>query len=115
MVREIAVMVVLVTLGVFALAVEAQNNKGAEQIKLAGGTQGVVPFPHHRHQNALGDCLVCHNAFAQAKGSIAQAQAEGRLVKKQVMNAQCIQCHRDLKQAGKNAGPTICVKCHIKE
>lgn len=92
-----------------------QKNTGAAEMKLNGGTQGVIPFPHHRHQQVLGDCLVCHGTFAQEKGSIDKAKAEGTLAKKQVMNKLCIQCHRTEKKAGKNAGPTTCSKCHVKE
>ncbi len=115
MTRWIAVLGVLAGLVVGAFAAEIPKNKGAEQIPLAGGTQGVVTFPHYRHQNALGDCMVCHKLFPQTKGSIAKAQAEGKLEKKQVMNTLCIQCHRDLRDAGKKAGPVICAKCHKKE
>lgn len=117
MVRYIAVALVMVA--VFAFGVSAQNgqqkNMGADQMKLNGGTQGLVPFPHHLHQQTLGDCMVCHSNFAQEKGSIDKAKAESKLAKKQVMNKLCIQCHRTEKQAGKKAGPTTCSKCHVKE
>ncbi|MFZ1985860.1 MAG: cytochrome c3 family protein [Desulfatitalea sp.] len=98
-----------------AFAVEAQTNKGAEQMMLAGGKQGSVPFPHHRHQTALGDCMRCHTLFSQEKGGIAKAQSEGKLVVKQVMNTMCIQCHRERKQAGQPGGPVTCAQCHVKE
>lgn len=110
-----------ISIAVFAVLVMAyggvcaQENKGAEQIVLDGGSRGLVHFPHHRHQNALGDCRVCHHLFAQEKGSIAKGKANGQLVIKQVMTKLCIQCHRDKKQADKPAGPTTCSKCHVKE
>lgn len=118
MVRHfVMVVAVMATIG-FALGVYAQNpqptDKGAEQIKLDGGKQGGVLFPHRRHQATLGDCLICHSFFAQEKGSIQKAKDQGTLAKKQVMNKLCIHCHRAQKQAGKEAGPTTCNKCHIK-
>lgn len=119
MIRYVVVTVVLIAMAAFAFGVNAQNtqqiNKGAEQINLDGGKKGIVPFPHHRHQATLGDCLVCHNTFDQEKSSIQKAKAEGQLAKKQVMNKLCIQCHRAEMQAGKKAGPTTCSKCHVKE
>lgn len=93
----------------------AQTGKGAEQIKLAGGSQGAVPFPHHRHQQNLNDCMACHALFAQEPGSIEKAKAEGQLAPKKVMNTLCIQCHRERKQAGQPSGPISCAKCHVKE
>ena len=115
--RFVAVMVVSAVALLFAWGASAQTGKGAEQIKLAGGSsQGQVPFPHHRHQKAMGDeCMACHALFAQEPGSIAKAQTEGKLAPKQVMNTMCIQCHRDRKQAGQTSGPISCAKCHVKE
>jgi len=108
-----AVLIVLVTMTGWRAF--AQENKGADQMRLEGGGQGSVPFPHHRHQTALGDCLVCHSFFDQEKGAITEAIADGRLVKKQVMNKLCIQCHRRQKQDGKPGGPLTCTQCHKKE
>ncbi len=108
----------MVAMGVallLAWGAAAETNKGAEQIKLPGGAQGVVTFPHHRHQQALNNCMACHTLFAQAPGSIEKAKAEGKLAPKQVMNTLCIQCHRERKQAGQPSGPTGCAKCHVKE
>jgi len=114
--RFVAVVVVLSVALLLGWAAAAQTAKGAEQIKLAGGSQGSVPFPHHRHQKALGDdCLACHAFFAQEPGSIVKSKADGKLAPKQVMNTMCIQCHRDRKQAGQPSGPIGCAKCHIKE
>ncbi|MBI5062340.1 MAG: cytochrome c3 family protein [Desulfatitalea sp.] len=114
--RCMAVMVLSTVALLFAWGATAQTGKGAEQIKLAGGTQGQVPFPHHRHQKALGDdCQACHALFAQEPGSIAKAKTEGKLLPKQIMNTHCIHCHRDRKQAGQTSGPISCAKCHVKE
>jgi hypothetical protein len=113
--RFVAIVVFLAVALLFALGATAPTGKGAEQIKLAGGTQGPVPFPHHRHQQALNDCMICHARFAQAPGSIAKAKTERTLAPKQIMNTHCIQCHRDRKQAGQTSGPIACAKCHVKE
>jgi hypothetical protein len=90
------------------------QNMGAKEMKLAGGSRGEVPFPHFNHQNKLGDCNVCHSLFPQSKGSIEKLKTEGKLKGKQVMNKHCIKCHKAEKRAGNAAGPTTCVKCHIR-
>jgi hypothetical protein len=103
----------IVTTG--AWRVSAVQNGGAEQIALKGGRRGAVPFPHHRHQNALGDCAICHSLFPQELGGIERLKAEGKLVKQQVMKKHCIECHRALKRQGDRSGPTTCAKCHIRK
>ncbi len=108
----VAAMIVLLS-SVFSVA--AIENKGAAEIRMDGGSRGVVPFPHHRHQNALGDCNVCHTLFPQEQGGIVRLKKEGVLVKKQVMNKHCIKCHKQKKKAGDTTGPTTCSKCHVKE
>ena len=112
MIRHFIAALILVALG--ACAAAAIENKGAEQITLDGGSRGVVPFPHFRHQNALADCNACHNLFPQQQGAIVRLKHEGKLVGKQVMNKHCIKCHRAEKKAGKKAGPLSCSKCHQK-
>lgn len=107
--------VILILMLASAWTVFAVQNGGAEQISLEGGSRGVVPFPHHRHQNTLQDCNVCHNLFPQEKGGIERLKSEGKLVKKQVMNKHCIKCHKNLKRQGSPTGPTTCAKCHVKE
>ena len=107
----VVVFILVLSLAVGAMAVE---NKGAEQITLDGGERGAVLFPHHRHQNKLGDCNICHSLFPQEKGAIARLKTEGKLVPKQIMNKHCIKCHKSEKQAGRNAGPVTCSKCHHK-
>ena len=37
--------------GSVALSNAPVENKGAAEIKLPGGTKGLVLFPHHRHKN----------------------------------------------------------------
>ena len=107
-----------VTLSLFfggVWTVLAVQNGGAKDISLKGGSKGVVPFPHHRHQNTLQDCNVCHDLFPQEQGGIERLKKEGKLIKKQVMIKHCIKCHKSLKRNGSPSGPTTCAKCHIKE
>ncbi len=92
-----------------------QQNKGASEIKLAGGTRGTVSFPHRLHQEKLVDCQICHAIFEQKAGSIEELKAQGKLKKKYVMNTLCTKCHKQKKKAGEKSGPTTCSKCHIKE
>jgi hypothetical protein len=91
------------------------QNKGAASMNLEGGKRGNVPFPHHQHQENLGDCNICHSVFPQKAGSIADLQAEGKIKKKYVMNKLCTKCHKERKKAGEKSGPTTCKKCHVKE
>ena len=104
---------VLVLFALSAAATAAQD-KAAAQMTLKGGVIGDVAFPHQSHENALGDCNACHELFPQEKGAIADLQSKGKLKKQQVMNEQCIACHKDYESAGKAAGPTSCSACHNK-
>ena len=101
--------------GSVALSDATVENKGAAEIKIPGGTRGSVPFPHHRHQNKLVDCDICHSVFPQKAGIIEELKAQGKLEKKHVMNKLCTKCHKQKKQEGLKTGPTTCTKCHIKE
>ena len=103
----------LVTGGAVALCV-ADQDKGALDIELAGGKRGSVSFPHHRHQETLVDCNICHGVFEQKAGIIEELKVQGKLKPKYVMNKLCTKCHREKKQAGEKTGPTTCRKCHIK-
>jgi hypothetical protein len=98
-----------------APVIPASENPGGEKLILYGGSRGEVPFPHRRHQTALGDCQVCHTLFPQEKDSIEKLKSEGRLVTKQIMNKHCIKCHRTEKRAGRPSGPTSCSQCHVKK
>lgn len=98
---------------IFSIAF-SQQNSGAENIMLEGGESGAVPFPHKKHQENLKDCNICHTLFDQETGSIEKMKAEDRLKPKQVMNMQCLKCHRDTKKAGKASGPVSCATCHSK-
>jgi hypothetical protein len=106
--------VMAVAAGLPATSGVASENKGATEIKLPGGTRGLVPFPHHQHQDKLGDCEICHSVFPQKAGIIEELKAQGELKKKYVMNTLCTKCHRQKKKQGIKTGPTTCAKCHIK-
>ena len=103
------------TAGSIALSGAPVENKGAAEIKLLGGKRGPVPFPHHQHQDKLGDCDICHSVFPQKAGIIEALKSEGKLKKKHVMNKLCTKCHKQRKKEGIKSGPTTCAKCHIKE
>ncbi len=107
----LAVIALILTAGLCIAAVE---NKGPAQITLKGGKRGLVNFPHHRHQNKLEDCNICHSFFPQEADAISRLKKEGKLVPKQIMNKLCIKCHKAEKQAGHSHGPTTCSKCHHK-
>ena len=99
-----------------SVAISGGNqDKGPAEIKLAGGTRGKVAFPHHRHQEVLGDCDICHSVFEQKVGIIEELKSQGKLKKKYVMNKLCTKCHKEKKKAGLKSGPTTCTQCHIKE
>jgi len=104
--------IILAMFLVTSIAISDQN-KGAATIVLQGGSSGNVSFPHHRHQNALGDCNVCHALFPQSVGSTEKLKAEGKLKKKEVME-QCQTCHRQKADKGGRTGPTSCKGCHQK-
>jgi hypothetical protein len=99
---------------IFFLGAAALQNKGAAQIDIDGGERGAVSFPHHRHQDKLVDCNICHSYFPQQPRSIEQLKKEGKLVRKQIMKKLCIKCHKAEKNAGNAAGPVTCSKCHHK-
>ncbi len=108
----LAVLLILCFVGSAAVAIQ---NQGGKEIKIDGGKKGAVSFPHHLHQNTIGDCNVCHSIFPKSKGAIKDLIAQKELKKKQVMNKTCLKCHRANKKAGKDHGPTSCSACHVKE
>jgi hypothetical protein len=112
------VVVLRVLIGVLALSVSPAfpqtQNMGAAEIVLPGGVIGDVHFPHQRHQAKLVDCALCHSAYPEKTGAIEVLKAQGKIAKQQIMNQQCIKCHRGKKQAGEKAGPTSCTLCHTK-
>jgi hypothetical protein len=90
----------------------AETGKGSKEIVIPGGSQGNVKFPHHMHQESLKDCMLCHDLFPQQAGVVQDMKQKGTLVQKQVMNKQCLKCHRDKKDAGEKSGPVVCKGCH---
>ncbi len=92
----------------------ATENRGAEIILINGGKARDVHFPHHKHQEALEDCAVCHTLFPKKVGSISELKAQGKLEKKQVMTEHCIDCHKKMKAEGRKTGPRSCARCHRK-
>lgn len=100
-------------IGVAALTL-AQQNLGAPDMVLSGGQTGEVPFPHHRHQLKLRQCKPCHDLFPQSPGAIKALQNQGKLKRKQVMNSQCVSCHRQNEKAGQKTGPVTCKSCHVR-
>ena len=91
------------------------ENTGVEIILLSGGEKARdIHFPHHRHQDVLGDCNICHDLFPKKLGSMQEPKNQGKLKKKQVMQEHCVDCHEKMKAAGRNTGPTSCARCHRK-
>ena len=111
-VSGIGAMVILLV--AFAAIATAAANRGPAQMELFGGDKGKVPFPHAKHQERLSDCNVCHSVFPQEHASIEKLKSAGTLKPKQVMNTQCIKCHKQEKQAGNPHGPLTCTTCHVK-
>lgn len=97
-----------------AIAAEnkAEEKPGAPEIVINGASKGNIPFTHAKHQKGLTDCNACHDLYPKEPGAIVKLKGEGKLEAKQVMNKQCIKCHRDYKTEGKEAGPTSCSECH---
>lgn len=97
-----------------AITAVAAQDQGAEKFVLDGGSRGSVSFPHRLHQDNLGDCQACHDAFPMKQGVIVELKAEGKLKKKQVMNSKCVDCHKKYKADGKKFGPVKCGECHTR-
>jgi len=87
-------------------------DKGADMMQLDSGRLPAVPFPHHLHQDRLNDCSVCHAMFPQTRGAIKELQDQGKIKKQEIMNKNCIACHKERKMAGKPSGPLSCMDCH---
>jgi hypothetical protein len=106
--------IVAIAIGSSLAFSDNDQDKGSADFMMDGGKRGKVPFPHHQHQENLGDCTICHSLFPQKTGSIEELKTQGKLKKKYVMNKLCTKCHRETKKAGRKSGPTTCSKCHIK-
>jgi hypothetical protein len=110
------VLVLLLGLGHATLSpgLTAGDPPGAAEMVLPGGSSGNVPFPHHRHQESLKDCAICHAHFPQQAAAIQTLKAQGTLEPKQVMNKLCTACHKQKKNSGEQTGPITCTGCHQK-
>ncbi len=116
MTKKSILSLICIIIGTSLLLVPAAGlcGKGRQAIILDGGKTGSVPFDHHRHQEVVKDCMVCHQDFAQKEGALNDAKAAKTLKKKQVMNQTCISCHKAKKKAGEQHGPVSCKACHKK-
>ncbi len=83
--------------------------------------KGDVTFSHAKHAAAsITDCKTCHHKY-NGEGTPKKCdechkeKKEGKTPKmKDAAHKKCRGCHRDLKKAGKKAGPTPCKGCHKK-
>lgn len=87
---------------------------GAGTLTLKAPKRGDVEFAHLLHQEILTDCMVCHERFPKAPGSIDKLKVDGSLKNREVMTI-CRNCHRAKKAAGEKAGPITCSACHHKK
>ncbi len=77
-----------------------------------------VQFEHKKHVDWVKDCKECHHNYKE--GATPQKctgchTKDSKVTAKTAFHNTCRQCHRDLKKAGKTAGPTLCTKCHAKK
>jgi len=83
---------------------------------------GIVTFTHKKHSKTLKiACQKCHHTWKKGESSgkmckdCHKAKIEGNaLATKDAFHRRCKGCHDDLKKASKPAGPTGCIKCHVK-
>ncbi len=78
-----------------------------------------VPFYHDKHTQALAkqqkDCQACH-PVTDNRLSLKFKRTEDKS-KTQVMelyHAECIACHKEMREPGKTAGPVTCGECHVE-
>lgn len=103
--------VLILTMGFCSASSAVGDNRGAQSMVLHGGRSGDVPFPHHRHHEALKGCNPCHDIFPKVPGSIEHLKGEGKLQRKEAMN-QCRACHIEKARKDEKTGPTKCTGCH---
>jgi hypothetical protein len=78
--RRIIFAVMIIAVFVLTVA-DASQNRGAKEMNLEAGSKGKVFFPHYNHQEAIGDCQVCHSLFPQNSGAVVKLKTEGSLKK----------------------------------
>ena len=104
-----------------AVAMVAFGNPAApagdiEITKTEGGKKAAVTFSHAKH--AAVECVTCHHnykgdAAPQKCAACHGAKKDGKkLDNKNAAHQTCRGCHRDMKKAGKQTGPTPCKGCH---
>jgi len=64
-VKSKIILLVIIGMAAAVISVAQEQNKGADKMELFGGEKGNVPFPHHKHQEVLKDCNICHADFPQ--------------------------------------------------
>jgi hypothetical protein len=106
---------IVIGIGAAALsAAQEETDIGSAMMKLESGRLPAAPFPHRLHQKTLDECNACHSMFPQKRGAIKELQAQGKLNKQEVMNKNCIACHKERKKAGEPSGPVSCTDCHAR-
>ncbi|MBC2716079.1 MAG: cytochrome c3 family protein [Desulfobacteraceae bacterium] len=109
------IVVFFVFLAVFSYAHEDHDDFGDEIIILEKGRMPQVTFPHQMHQTVLeNNCNACHDLFPKQHGIIKEMITQEKLKKQQVMNSNCLKCHKERKAAGQKAGPVKCTQCHVR-
>ena len=112
--KKIVFLLIAIFLTGFTAGAGAQD-MGSETVIFEEGRMPQVIFPHHKHQEELdNDCSACHDLFPMQKGIIKEMITQEKLKKQQVMNSKCVQCHKDRKKEGLEAGPTKCTECHVR-
>jgi len=77
-----------------------------------------IQYPHKKHADAVKNCKECHHTWKEGenvKKCVECHTKDSKITAYKAFHDNCRNCHRDLKKAGKAAGPTICTKCHAKK
>ena len=75
-------------------------------------------FSHKKHADTLKDCKKCHHTWKEGekvKKCVECHTKDSKVNAYKAFHTTCRNCHRDLKKAGKETGPTSCTKCHPKK
>jgi len=94
----------------------------------AEATQPPVVFPHARHE-PVAECAHCHHLSQEGADPHIACKSTGchdNYQDKKAANSyfgafhipgerSCLGCHRARTQAGETAGPTSCIKCHVRK
>lgn len=119
--KRVVLLVALFTflgLAAVSFATPAAPAKDIKVTKYDGAKKPAVTFSHSKH--AALECSVCHHTFKgegepQKCSECHGAKKDGKKPDiKHAAHKTCRGCHRDMKKAGKKAGPTPCKGCHKK-